>query len=44
LGHSDNAQEQMKNAEATRSELEQQWGADVFKFYAARPDIRLYYQ
>lgn len=44
LGQNENAQEQMKNAEATRSKLEQQWGADVFRFYAARPDIRLYYQ
>ncbi|HEX3252924.1 MAG TPA: tetratricopeptide repeat protein [Pyrinomonadaceae bacterium] len=44
LGHSDNAQEQMKNAETTRSKLEQKWGAEVFKKYADRPDIRLYYQ
>lgn len=44
LGHSDIAQEQMRNAEATRSKLEQQWGADVFRKYAARPDIQGYYQ
>jgi len=43
LGHSDNAQEQMRNAETTRSKLEQQWGADAFRKYAARPDVRLYY-
>jgi hypothetical protein len=44
LGHSDIAQEQMRNAVTTRSKLEQQWGADVFRTYVARPDIRLYYQ
>ncbi len=44
LGQSDNAQEQLRNAETTRSKLEQQWGADVFRTYVARPDIRLYYQ
>jgi tetratricopeptide (TPR) repeat protein/predicted Ser/Thr protein kinase len=41
LGHSDNAQEQMRNAEATRSKLEQQWGADAFRKYAVRPDIQV---
>jgi tetratricopeptide (TPR) repeat protein len=44
LGYNDIAQEQMRNAETTRSKLEQQWGADVFRKYAARPDIRVYYQ
>jgi tetratricopeptide (TPR) repeat protein len=44
LGHSDLAQEQMRNAETTRSKLEQQWGTEVFKKYAARPDIQGYYQ
>jgi hypothetical protein len=44
LGHSDVAQEQMRNAQETRSKLEQQWGADAFKKYAARPDIQVYYQ
>jgi tetratricopeptide (TPR) repeat protein len=44
LGQSDNAQEQMKNAEEARSKLEQQWGADAFKLYAARPDIKAYNQ
>jgi tetratricopeptide (TPR) repeat protein/predicted Ser/Thr protein kinase len=43
LGYSDTAQEQMKNAETTRAKLEQQWGADVFKKYVARPDIRVYF-
>ena len=44
LGHSDVAQEQMRNAQETRSKLEQQWGADAFKKYAARPDIQVFYQ
>jgi tetratricopeptide (TPR) repeat protein/predicted Ser/Thr protein kinase len=44
LGHSDIAQQQMRNAEASRSKLEQQWGAEAFKKYAARPDIQGYYQ
>jgi serine/threonine protein kinase len=44
LGHDDIAQEQKRNAETTRSKLEQQWGADTFKKYAARPDIQGYYQ
>ena len=44
LGHSDDAQKQLRNAETTRSKLEQQWGADVFKTYVARPDIRPYFQ
>jgi len=43
LGHSDIAQEQMRNAETRRSKLEQQWGADAFRKYAARPDIQVYY-
>ena len=44
LGDSNKAQEQMKNAEAARSKLEQQWGAEAFKLYAGRPDIQVYYQ
>jgi serine/threonine protein kinase/tetratricopeptide (TPR) repeat protein len=44
LGDSNSAQEQMKNAEAARSKLEQQWGAEAFKLYAARPDIQVYNQ
>ena len=44
LGDSDKAQEQQKNAEATRSKLEQQWGAEAFRLYAARPDIQVYNQ
>ena len=44
LGDSSSAQEQQKNAEAARSKLEQQWGAEAFKLYAARPDIQVYNQ
>src|SRR6185437_12248946 len=44
LGDSNNAQEQQKNAEAARSKLEQQWGAEAFRLYAARPDIQVYNQ
>jgi serine/threonine protein kinase len=44
LGHSDIAQEQTRNAETTRSKLEQQWGADAFRKYVARPDIQVFYQ
>ena len=44
LGHSDIAQEQRRNAETTRSTLERQWGAEAFKKYAARPDIKGYYE
>jgi hypothetical protein len=44
LGDNNTAQEQTRNAEATRARLEHQWGADVFKKYAARPDIQVYYR
>lgn len=44
LGDNNKAQEQMRNAESTRAKLEQQWGSDAFKQYAARPDIQVYYQ
>ena len=44
LGDNNKAQEQMRNAESTRSKLEQQWGSDTFKQYATRPDIQVYYQ
>lgn len=42
LADGSRAQEQMRNAEATRSRLEQQWGAEAFKLYAGRPDIQVY--
>jgi len=45
LGDNNTAQEQISNAEGARSRLEQLWGADVFKQYAAvRPDIQVYYR
>ena len=44
LGDSNKAQEQLRNAEAARSRLEQQWGADAFKQYAVRPDIQVHYR
>jgi tetratricopeptide (TPR) repeat protein/predicted Ser/Thr protein kinase len=44
LGDTDKAQEQLKNAQTTRSKLEQQWGSETFKQYTARPDIQVYNQ
>jgi tetratricopeptide (TPR) repeat protein len=42
LGDTGKAEEQLRNAQEIRSKLEQQWGPDVFKQYAARPDIQVY--
>ena len=44
LSDSNKAQEQKSNAEGARSKLEQQWGSETFKLYAARPDIQVFYQ
>jgi hypothetical protein len=44
LGDKDKAGEMQKNGENARSRLEQQWGPDAFKQYAARPDIQVYYR
>jgi serine/threonine protein kinase/Tfp pilus assembly protein PilF len=44
LGDTGKAEEQLKNAQNTRYKLEQQWSPDVFKQYAARPDIQAYYR
>jgi tetratricopeptide (TPR) repeat protein len=44
LGDNNKAQEQKSNAEGARSKLEQQWGSEAFKLYAARPDIQVFYQ
>ena len=38
------AEEQLRNAQNTRSKLEQQWSPDVFRQYAAKPDIQAYYR
>jgi tetratricopeptide (TPR) repeat protein/predicted Ser/Thr protein kinase len=43
LGDKTRADEALKNAELVRSKLEQEWGPSVFKQYAARPDIQVYY-
>jgi len=43
LGDQTKAKETLKNAESARSRLEQEWGPGVFKQYAARPDIQVYY-
>ena len=42
LGDTGKAEEQLKNAQNTRYKLEQQWSPDLFKQYAARPDIQVY--
>ena len=44
LGDKTKADEALKNAELVRSKLEQDWGPNVFKQYAARPDIEAYYR
>ena len=44
LKHTQKADEQLKNAANSRSKLEQEWGTDFFKQYAARPDIQVYYR
>jgi tetratricopeptide (TPR) repeat protein len=43
LGDKNKAEEMSKNAENVRSRLEQVWGPDVFKQYAARRDIQVYH-
>ena len=42
LGNQIQSEEQLKNAQRVRSNLEQQWGADAFKQYTLRPDIQDY--
>jgi len=44
MGDGDKAAEQLKNALEARAKLEQQWGANVFRVYAARPDLQVYYR
>ncbi|HJS25122.1 MAG TPA: tetratricopeptide repeat protein [Pyrinomonadaceae bacterium] len=44
LKDSGKAEEQLKSAQNTRYKLEQQWSPDVFRQYAARPDIQAYYR
>jgi tetratricopeptide (TPR) repeat protein/predicted Ser/Thr protein kinase len=40
LGDKNKAQEQLSNAMSARAKLEQEWGAEAFKQYKSRPDIR----
>jgi len=42
LGDTSKAEEQLRTAQEIRSKLEQQWSPDVFRQYAARPDIQAY--
>jgi serine/threonine protein kinase/Tfp pilus assembly protein PilF len=42
LGDKTRAEEMARNARLVRSKLEQLWGPDTFKLYAARPDIQVY--
>lgn len=44
LGDKEKAQEQLGNALSVRAKLEQEWGAEEFKQYKSRPDIRNFYQ
>lgn len=44
LGDKSKAQEQLANAMSIRTKLQQQWGAEAFKQYGLRPDIRAFYQ
>ena len=42
LGDTGKAEEQLKSSQNTRYKLEQQWSPDLFRQYAARPDIQAY--
>ncbi len=44
LGDKAKAEEMLGNAVSARAKLEQEWGPTVFKQYAARPDIQVYYR
>jgi serine/threonine protein kinase len=44
LNDTGKAAEQLKSAQNTRYKLEQQWSPDIFRQYAARPDIQAYYR
>ena len=44
LGDKNNADEAVKNAQNTRSQLEGSWKTDAFKQYSQRPDIQAYSQ
>ncbi len=42
LGDKNKSEETLRNGVTARSKLEQLWGPDTFKQYAARPDIQVY--
>jgi len=42
LGDKDKSEETLRNGVTARSRLEQLWGPDTFKQYAARPDNQVY--
>ena len=42
LGDTNKSEETLRNGVTARSKLEQLWGPDTFKQYAARPDIQVY--
>lgn len=44
LNDSDKAREQLAQAKAVLSQLQQKWGAETFKSYITRPDIQVYYK
>jgi serine/threonine protein kinase/Flp pilus assembly protein TadD len=44
LGDKNNAEEQLKSAQITRSLLEGSWKTDAFRQYSQRPDIQAYSQ
>ena len=44
LGDADQARQQLAQAKAVASQLQQRWGAEAFKLYLARPDIQVYYK
>jgi tetratricopeptide (TPR) repeat protein len=44
LNDSDKGREQLAQAKAVLSQLEQKWGAEPYKSYLTRPDIQVYYK
>jgi len=44
LGDADQARQQLAQAKAVASQLQQRWGAEAFKLYLAKPDIQVYYK
>lgn len=44
LNDRDKAREQLAQAKAVLSQLQQKWGVEAFKQYVTRPDIQVYYK